>query len=173
MNHLAIDDAISKFMKSPFPDYMIQIDDRRFVPVLQSWVTNLINVIRNDEFQNHTMQYHEHTEFWVGNHADITLEESIRRDLRKFTGLYTGSPIHQILIGYDASRGNTDEIRSILSRIGTKRVRNRVRLDVISSVILSAYVDTDLLEYPIPDINLVLLELLPTSKSKIFWLPHG
>ena len=140
-------------MAGLFPEYLIAVDNPIFPRVYARWTMDIMQAMFD---QSPSMSIIENLEFWIGTH-NKPVEEAIRADFKKMVNKYRGSRTDHVICCYDTTTFSMEEIWLETRQIMRQKRKKDFELRLISAFNLTQAIDVDLLDYQLPDINLILM----------------
>jgi len=136
-----------------FPEYQISINDPIFPRVYARWTMDIMQAMFD---QSPSMSIIENLEFWIGTH-NKPIEEAIRVDFKKMVSKYRGTNTDHVILCYDSPTFSMEEIWLETRQIMRQKRQKDFEIRLISAFNLTQTIDIDLLDYQLPDINLILM----------------
>ena len=140
---------------SEYPDYLIPVTDCRFPITWHNWSAQILMSLEvgSDMHNTNYLSTFDFNVLTPNTSIEQELPKRIYRELHKMRS----SPLDISWIGYDTTYAPSAKIAAVLDMHMKKRRKDDYQLFGTSAYALTTSLNTELLDYPIPKINIVCI----------------
>ena len=136
-----------------FQESLVAVDNPKFPRVYAKWC---IDVMLEMHEQSPTYSFIDNIEFWIATH-DTDCNTAIKTDLAKMVKRYANTLTQHVVIGYDTKTFSGAEIWVNVKEIAARKTKKDYEMNVIGAFPFTENLSHQLLDNPIPDLTLVLV----------------